>query len=674
MPYTRQRPDGTNETQSHTLLDHHTQIITAGPLAVPTASTQSRYIHRNTSAVPTLIIAAVAAVFSLWQPQEAQARPARTQAAQPTGTWGWTSGSQTYLRARPSAKTPPVAKVATHSKLFVWGKYDGWYRVETTDHVFGWVYNSYLNVPEKGKVKELSHAKAKLASDRTGHQMMYGSKELLTRYYSQYGAAGAVRGLKNHGVTIAAAPKKATAPRPGAKAPVKSSPRVVQTKPGQSRVARTAAPRSAAPRANAPRPVILAAIPDPSFNDVGNVHLSPSASGAKRTERWGSRSNSTRLPLESRIDTPGSSVEPGNDVATGDTRAITPSFAPEVAAAPAITPKPVQADNKAQEQAKTRAAKAAAAKAEAAKVEAARVAAVRAEAQRVARVRLAQENARKAAAAKAVAAKQAANQRRLAEARKAENSRQSARQKRIAQRRDQIRRSMGNAGTAAPPIVGPDLRPLSPEELLNARNAFLANQKQNGTSDGITVAPSAFNPVTTARGNTIPTVAPAPKAPVAVKISSARPSTKPAAKSTPPSRGGSPRDYAAYAQKQQKSFGQGLADGALAYRGMPYIYGASNPSRGFDCSGLVNHVLRQRGYNPPRTAAGLASFGTAVSKSDLKPGDLLFFGSRRHISHVGIYMGNNKMIHAANPRRGVRVDSINSGYYASKYAGARRVK
>jgi cell wall-associated NlpC family hydrolase len=123
-------------------------------------------------------------------------------------------------------------------------------------------------------------------------------------------------------------------------------------------------------------------------------------------------------------------------------------------------------------------------------------------------------------------------------------------------------------------------------------------------------------------------------------------------------------------------FGDGIAKQALSYRGMPYISGASNPNRGFDCSGLVYFLLRQRGYNPPRTAASLTSVGTSVSKNNLKPGDIVFFANtyKRGVSHVGVYIGNGKFVHAANSGSGVKTDSLSSSYYSRKYWGARRVK
>lgn len=82
------------------------------------------------------------------------------------------------------------------------------------------------------------------------------------------------------------------------------------------------------------------------------------------------------------------------------------------------------------------------------------------------------------------------------------------------------------------------------------------------------------------------------------------------------------------------------------------------------------------GVSLARTSYAQANQGTAVDKSNLQPGDLLLFttnGANGGISHVGVYVGNGQFIHAANPSRGVVYDTINSGYYSTNYAGARRV-
>ena len=112
---------------------------------------------------------------------------------------------------------------------------------------------------------------------------------------------------------------------------------------------------------------------------------------------------------------------------------------------------------------------------------------------------------------------------------------------------------------------------------------------------------------------------------------------------------------------------------AKNYIGYKYVYGASGPNS-FDCSGFTSYVFRLHGVSLSRTAKGQYSNGSAVSRADLQPGDLVMFGpSVSGINHVGIYIGGGKIVHAANPSRGVTIDTINSGYYNNNYVGARRV-
>ena len=117
--------------------------------------------------------------------------------------------------------------------------------------------------------------------------------------------------------------------------------------------------------------------------------------------------------------------------------------------------------------------------------------------------------------------------------------------------------------------------------------------------------------------------------------------------------------------------GGSVVETAKSYIGSSYVYGGSGPSS-FDCSGFTSYVYKQYGVSLNRTAAGQYSNGTAVSKEELQPGDLVMFG-KSGINHVGIYIGGGQMVHAANPSRGVTTDTINSGYYYNNYVGARRV-
>lgn len=122
------------------------------------------------------------------------------------------------------------------------------------------------------------------------------------------------------------------------------------------------------------------------------------------------------------------------------------------------------------------------------------------------------------------------------------------------------------------------------------------------------------------------------------------------------------------------SAGQAIADEAMKHVGKAYVYGSTGPNA-FDCSGLALYVYRQLGYSLNRTAADQMNNGTPVEKSNLLPGDLVFFYNRgtSYIGHVGIYIGNNKMVHASTSTTGVIITDLNSGYYVERYAGARRI-
>lgn len=122
------------------------------------------------------------------------------------------------------------------------------------------------------------------------------------------------------------------------------------------------------------------------------------------------------------------------------------------------------------------------------------------------------------------------------------------------------------------------------------------------------------------------------------------------------------------------SKGEAIVAKAKQYLGVPYVWGGSSPS-GFDCSGFTQYVMRACGYSINRTASAQLSNGTSVSYSKLKPGDLVFFKNTyttsAPASHVGIYVGDGKFIHAGNS--GIEITSLSNDYYASRYLCARRI-
>jgi len=115
---------------------------------------------------------------------------------------------------------------------------------------------------------------------------------------------------------------------------------------------------------------------------------------------------------------------------------------------------------------------------------------------------------------------------------------------------------------------------------------------------------------------------------------------------------------------------------ALGLVGTPYRYGGNTPASGFDCSGLVGYVFRsEAGVSLPRTAFRISQIDAPpVNRDQLESGDLVFFHGRgRRVTHVGIYVGKNRFVHAPNRGGTVRLDSLNSPYWRSHYSGARRV-
>jgi hypothetical protein len=114
---------------------------------------------------------------------------------------------------------------------------------------------------------------------------------------------------------------------------------------------------------------------------------------------------------------------------------------------------------------------------------------------------------------------------------------------------------------------------------------------------------------------------------------------------------------------------------AMSLVGTPYRYGGNTPDSGFDCSGLVRYVVaRAANVNLPRTTEAMGTRGTPLQRSEVASGDLVFFNTTgRGNSHVGIYVGQNRFVHAPATGGTVRLEDMTKPYWASRYNGARRI-
>ena len=122
--------------------------------------------------------------------------------------------------------------------------------------------------------------------------------------------------------------------------------------------------------------------------------------------------------------------------------------------------------------------------------------------------------------------------------------------------------------------------------------------------------------------------------------------------------------------------GQEVADFAKQFLGLQYVLGGKTPETGFDCSGFTKYVFKNFGFNLGSVSADQTSIGKEVSKDELKVGDLILFydEAKTKIGHVGIYLGNDEFIHAANATRGVVIDGLSSNsYYNTRFVTARRI-
>jgi cell wall-associated NlpC family hydrolase len=124
------------------------------------------------------------------------------------------------------------------------------------------------------------------------------------------------------------------------------------------------------------------------------------------------------------------------------------------------------------------------------------------------------------------------------------------------------------------------------------------------------------------------------------------------------------------ADARQRIFGRRVAKYSRRFLGVPYVYGGSTPSSGFDCSGFVAYVYKHFGIPLPHSSYGDLSHGRKVRRKFLRPGDILFFS---HGGHVGIYLSGNRVIDAPHTGSVVHISTM-SDWYSSEYYTARRFK
>jgi cell wall-associated NlpC family hydrolase len=118
-----------------------------------------------------------------------------------------------------------------------------------------------------------------------------------------------------------------------------------------------------------------------------------------------------------------------------------------------------------------------------------------------------------------------------------------------------------------------------------------------------------------------------------------------------------------------------LAIYAISLAETPYRYGGNSPESGFDCSGFVRHVfLKSLGLQLPRTSLEMSRAGKPLQEGQLHPGDLVFFNTQQQpFSHVGIYVGEDRFVHAPKSGKAIAIVNMRENYWRSRYDGARRI-
>ncbi|MBR5676146.1 MAG: C40 family peptidase [Neisseriaceae bacterium] len=151
--------------------------------------------------------------------------------------------------------------------------------------------------------------------------------------------------------------------------------------------------------------------------------------------------------------------------------------------------------------------------------------------------------------------------------------------------------------------------------------------------------------------------------------SSAPPAAKSSVKTSTPSNATSVR----ISDIDHDSVSNELMLHSMSLIGTPYRFGGSNRNTGFDCSGMVQFVYRETlNVSLPRTARDMAAAGKVINKNQLKVGDLVFFNTNgKKFSHVGLYIGENRFIHAPSSKSSIKINYLSDKYYASRFTGAR---